>query len=198
VAFLVETKCIPSKTIKLAFVAAAGDAACAVVRYLLDNWQLAAKTIGKGFISATEGDHYKLMRSLYAEQQISAEVVLQAFKKTSRWTDIKTLKCLLGLLSDETRVPREFKHKAFVDAALTEKMKALQQLTKRGHEELPLEVLKEAHATRYDNIKKVVCRVACEQLFNSSPKGRFDAMAKVMAEWKESTGKKSRARRKNK
>jgi hypothetical protein len=199
VAFLVGTKRIRSETVKRAFVTAAGYEACSVVKYLLDNYQVPSETIGEGFISATEGNHYGLMQSLYVEQQISADVVLEAFKTTSGSMNLQTLKCLIGFLSDETRIPQEFKHKAFVDAALTYKMTALQQLTMRGHEELPLKVLKEAHTTKCDRTKKIVCRVTCEQLFNSNDADRFDAVAKLVEEWKsESTGKRSRLKRKSK
>jgi hypothetical protein len=110
------------------------------------------------------------------------------------------LKYLAGLISDEARIPPEFKYKAFVSAATRGESKPMQQLTKRGSAELPLEVLRDAHeATREVKVKKLIYKVAYEQLFDPNVKGRFDAVAKLVAEWKEEpTGKKSRGKRKSK
>jgi hypothetical protein len=140
-ALLIATDRISPDAIAQSFVVAARHETSFLVRYLLANHELSPKTIGAAFVRAAKFDQIRLMRTLYDGRQVTAEAVLQALNNTSRFSSLQTVKYLCGLLADETRVPREVQHRAFVSAAARADTRALQQLTKRGSAELPLEVL---------------------------------------------------------
>jgi hypothetical protein len=199
-ALLIATERISSDAVARSFVVAARHQSSFLVKYSLANYELSPETIGAAFVRAAEYDQFRLVQTLYDEHRVLAEAVLEAFNKTSWSSTQHTLEYLVELLSDESRILPEFKYKAFVSAAARRNTKSLQQFTKRGSAELPLEVLRDAHeATRDLAVRKFIYKVAYQQLFDPNVKGRFDAVATLMAEQKkEPTKKKSRAQRKAK